>query len=241
VERSRAVTSIKRVDGRRVINVTGDIIEGQVSAEKVIAELKATVIPQLRTDFPGLQTSMAGDSQDRDDSMRSLTAGFAVAMVLIYVLLAIPFGSYLQPLVVMVSIPFGIIGAILGHLFMGFVMRDPVSYGLSIMSMFGIVALSGVVVNDSLVLIYTANSNRKDGMPADEAVIQAAMRRFRPILLTSVTTFLGLAPMIFETSVQAKFLVPMALSLGYGILFSTGIILVLVPALYLAVEDIKNL
>ena len=145
-------------------------------------------------------------------------------------MLAIPFRSYVQPLIVMVSIPFGIIGAVIGHLVMG--------YSLSILSMFGIVALSGVVVNDSLILIDFANRGvRERGLSHRQAVLEAAIRRFRPIMLTTLTTFGGLAPMIFETSMQARFLIPMAISLGFGILFATLITLFIVPALYLITED----
>ena len=162
----------------------------------------------------------------------SLGMGFALAMMVIYALLAIPFGSYIQPLIIMVSIPFGIVGAVLGHIMMG--------YSLSVISMMGVVALSGVVVNDSLVLIDFSNRRRREGKSALEAVHSAGVRRFRPIILTSLTTFGGLAPMIFETSLQARFLIPMAISLGYGILFSTVIVLLLVPCLVLIVEDIRR-
>jgi multidrug efflux pump subunit AcrB len=157
-----------------------------------------------------------------------------LAMLGIFALLAIPFKSYSQPIVVMAAIPFGVIGAVIGHVMLG--------YGLSIISMFGIIALSGVVVNDSLVLVVTANMHRdaKPDEPVLEAVCRAGARRFRPILLTSVTTFFGLAPMIFETSMQARFLVPMAISIGFGVLFATFIILLLVPALYLIVEDCRR-
>ena len=153
-------------------------------------------------------------------------------MLTVYILLGIPFRSYVQPLIVMVSIPFGVIGAVLGHIVMG--------YNLSVISMMGVVALSGVVVNDALVLIEYANRLRATGLSAHEAIHRAGVRRFRPILLTTITTFGGLAPMIFETSRQARFLIPMALSLGYGILFATVITLLLVPCLYLMVEDAKS-
>ena len=152
---------------------------------------------------------------------------------MIYVLLAIPFRSYVQPLIVMIAIPFGIVGAIFGHLLMG--------YSLSIISLMGIVALSGVVVNDSLVMIDYANRlPAGTARRAREAILHAGVRRFRPILLTTLTTFGGLAPMIFETSRQARFMIPMAISLGYGILFATAITLVLVPSLYLIVEDLRE-
>jgi multidrug efflux pump subunit AcrB len=150
-----------------------------------------------------------------------------------FAMLAIPFRSYVQPLIVMSAIPFGFVGAVLGHLAMG--------YTMSLISVFGVIALSGVVVNDSLVLIDTVNKMRASGMTALEAVVRAGMRRMRPILLTSLTTFMGLAPMIFETSVQARFLIPMAISLGFGVLFATLITLVLVPALYVIVEDLRRL
>ncbi len=146
-----------------------------------------------------------------------------------FTLLAIPFRSYVQPLIVMSTIPFGFVGAVGGHLIMG--------YELSLISMFGIIALSGVVVNDSLVLIDSANRYRRSGMGAEAAIVAASQRRFRPILLTSLTTFFGLMPMIFESSVQARFLVPMAISLGFGVLFATVVVLLVVPVLYLAVED----
>ena len=155
--------------------------------------------------------------------------GFILSMAAIYFLLAIPFRSYLQPLIVMLAIPFGVVGAVLGHLIMG--------YSLSLMSMMGMVALAGVVVNDSLVLVDYANRQRLEGHSAFASVSAASTRRFRPVILTTLTTFGGLAPMIFETSRQARFLIPMALSLGFGILFATFITLLLVPSLYLMLED----
>ena len=156
--------------------------------------------------------------------------GFLLALLAIYALLAIPFKSYIQPLIVMSAIPFGIIGAILGHIVMGF--------NMSVISIMGLVALSGIVVNDSLVLIHAANKYRSTSENALSAVIKAAIRRFRPILLTSLTTFFGLMPMIFEKSMQARFLIPMAISIGFGVLFATFVILLLVPALYTIFDDI---
>ena len=176
---------------------------------------------------------MEGEDKNRRESMESMFEGFKLVLIVIFALLAIPFRSYSQPLLVMVAIPFGIVGAILGHFILG--------YDLSILSMFGIVALTGVVVNDSLLLIDYVNRVRRKGLPLLDAVIEAGQRRFRPILLTSLTTFFGLMPMILETSVQAQFLVPMAISLAFGILFATGITLVLVPSLYLVLEDVRQL
>jgi multidrug efflux pump subunit AcrB len=156
-----------------------------------------------------------------------------MALMIIYAMLAVPFNSFIQPMIIMTSIPFGIMGAVLGHLIMG--------YSLSVMSTFGVVALSGVVINDSLVMIDFANRNRRSGNNSHDAIHAAGIHRFRPIMLTTLTTFGGLSPMIFETSRQARYLIPMAISLGFGILFATFIILLLVPALYLIIEDIRGL
>jgi len=232
VERGRAYTTIRRRDGRRTVTVTADV-EPIGETGRIQAALDQTILPELVRDYPGLTHGYEGRQADMKESMQSLVGGFALAVLAIYFLLAIPFRSYTQPLIVMISIPFGIVGAVLGHLIMG--------YNLSVMSMMGIVALSGVVVNDSLVLIDYANHQRQAGAGPREAVRNAGVRRFRPILLTTLTTFGGLSPMIFETSRQARFMIPMALSLGYGILFATVISLVLVPCLYVMVEDALSL
>ena len=228
VERGRAYTSISRRDGRRTVQVTSGV-EPFDQTSVVQASLEESVLPSLVEDYPGLSYSFEGFQADIKESMSALIGGFALAMIISYALLAIPFRSYAQPLVVMMAIPFGIVGAVLGHLLMG--------YGMSIISLMGIIALSGVVVNDSLILITYANKLRGEGLSAEEAIHKAGVRRFRPILLTTMTTYGGLAPMIFETSRQARFMIPMAISLGYGIVFATLITLVLVPSLYLLVED----
>jgi multidrug efflux pump subunit AcrB len=183
--------------------------------------------------FPGLACGWDGQQEDFLEGIKTLISGFVVAMFLIFAMLAIPFRSYAQPLIVMVAVPFGIVGAVLGHVIM--------DYPLSLMSMMGIVALSGVVVNDSLVLICYANKQRRKCLSALEAIRQAGARRFRPIILTTLTTFGGLTPMILETSAQGRFLIPMAISLGFGILFSTGITLILVPCLYMMIDDVQQL
>ncbi|MCK5794372.1 MAG: efflux RND transporter permease subunit, partial [Anaerolineales bacterium] len=180
-----------------------------------------------------LSWDMEGEEKERKESLGSMLGGFKLALIAIFTLLAIPFRSYTQPLLIMAAIPFGMIGAVLGHIIMG--------YNLSLLSLFGLVALTGVVINDSLLLIDKANRNRREGIPLYDAIIAAGTRRFRPIILTSLTTFFGLMPMILETSVQAQFLVPMAISLGFGIMFGTGIILLLIPALYMILEDIRGL
>ncbi len=231
VSRGRAYTTIGRRNGRRVIQVTADV-EPRSCAGEVLASLNEDVLPGLIRDNPGLQYSFEGHQADIRKSLGSLRVTFILALMVIYAMLAIPFRSYLQPLIVMLSIPFGFVGAFLGHLLMG--------YDLCIPSMFGIVALSGVVVNDALVMISFANYHeRNEGMAPIDSIRAAATQRFRPIFLTTMTTFGGLAPMIFETSRQARFLIPMALSLGYGILIATFIILLIIPSLYMMTFDIK--
>jgi multidrug efflux pump subunit AcrB len=230
----RAYTAITREEGRRVVSVTADIDDAVGNANQIAADLEKRLPETIASRYPGLGWSFEGEQRDQRDTFGKLGVGYVMALLGIFALLAIPFKSYAQPLVVMTAIPFGVIGAIIGHILLG--------YGLSIISMFGIIALSGVVVNDSLVLVVTANKHRDTNpdQPVLDAVCTAGIRRFRPILLTSVTTFFGLAPMIFETSMQARFLVPMAISIGFGVLFATFIILLLVPALYLVVEDCRH-
>lgn len=230
--RGHSYTEIRRTDGQRIVDVTADVDPLVTNAAKVLTELNKGILDGLTTKYPGLTIALEGTQRDQRESLSGLGQGYLVALIMIFALLAIPFKSYIQPLVVMVAIPFGIIGAILGHFVMG--------YDLSLMSIMGIVALSGIAVNDSLVMVVAANDFRREGYSSKEAALLSGTRRFRPILLTSLTTFLGLAPMIFETSVQARFLIPMALSLGYGVLFSTFIVLLLVPSLYVIVDDIRD-
>ena len=231
VERGRAYTTINRRDGRRTVSVTADV-EPIGETSRIQAELKAEALPRLARNFPGLSYSFEGRQADLAESFQALLRGLGFALMGIYVLLAIPFRSYVQPLIVMLAIPFGIVGGTLGHLLMG--------YNLSITSCMGMVALAGVVVNDSLVLInYTNRLRREEDMRPRDAVHAAAVRRFRPVLLTTLTTFGGLAPMIFETSRQARFMIPMAISLGFGILFATLITLVIIPTMYVLLEDMK--
>lgn len=230
IERGRAFTVIERNNGRRVIEVTAETKrDGDVGP--IMNDLEATVMPALMQEFPGLSWKFEGRQADMAESMQTLVIGLLMALFCIFALLAIPFNNYYQPLVIMCCIPFGIVGAVIGHVIMG--------YNLSLMSLFGVVALSGVVVNDSLVLIDFANRRQRDaGATPAVAVQQAGIARFRAILLTTLTTFGGLAPMILETSRQARFMIPMAISLGFGILFATIIVLVLVPCFYLILEDL---
>ena len=232
MERGRAYTTISRRDGRRTVTVSGNVTPKN-KADLVLADMKTEILPALKEKYTGLSYSFEGRQADQRESVQGLIKGLLGAIVLIYVLLAIPFKSYSQPLIIMVSIPFGIVGAVIGHLLMG--------YSLSVISIFGIVALSGVVVNDSLVLIDFFNQKRKEGLSVHDSVMTAGIQRFRPIVLTTLTTFGGLLPMIFETSRQARFMIPMAISLGFGILFATGITLLLIPSLTMILEDLGRL
>lgn len=229
LELGRSPTSITRTDGRRTLRVTADVDLQTTTANEVVAELQQNALPQLIREIPGLDYRLAGEQQDQADALQSLGRGMLLALFAMYALMAVAFRSYIEPLLVMFAIPFGIVGAILGHLVMGF--------NLSLISLLGLVALAGVVVNDTLVYIIAVNKLRREGLSATDAVVEGGGRRFRPILLTSLTTFFGLAPMIFETSLQARFLIPMAISLGFGVLFVTVIVLILVPASYRIVED----
>ena len=232
VDKGRAYTSISRRDGRRTVTVSANV--APIGDSPIIfAALNKTMLPELAATFPGLGYGYQGRQADRKESVSGLVSGFLFALGCIYFLLAIPFRSYLQPMVVMIAIPFGMIGAVFGHMIM--------DYHLSLMSMMGMVALSGVVVNDSLVLVDYANKKQRKGTAPSQAIQEAGVRRFRPVLLTTLTTFGGLAPMIFETSRQARFMIPMALSLGFGIVFATVVTLALVPCLYLIIEDVKRL
>jgi multidrug efflux pump subunit AcrB len=224
---------INRSDGDRIVDVTADVRSGETDPATVLATVESQMMPPLLEKYPGLKYELGGAQREQAKAMGSLQVGGLIAMLAIYALLAIPFKSYSQPIIVMTAIPFGFVGAVIGHEILGF--------DLSMISVMGLVALAGVAVNDSLVLVDAANELRRDGMNAFEAIHAAAVRRFRPIMLTSLTTFFGLTPMIAETSTQARFLIPMAVSLGFGVLFATFIILLLVPSYYLILEDVLAL
>jgi len=231
IERGRAYTSIERRDSRRVVAVKADVDPARANANEVLATVEAEVMPGLLASNAGLTYSLEGERKSQSEVNTSLMAGGLFALFAIFALLAIVFRSYLQPAIVMSVIPFGIVGAISGHWLMG--------YDLSMMSNMGIIALSGVVVNDSLILIVAINAFRRAGATDWDSIWQGAARRFRPIMLTSLTTFFGLVPMISETSAQARFLVPMAISLAFGILFATLICLLLVPAVCAILLDVR--
>jgi len=225
--------SIQRAQRLRVVKVTADVDESVTNANEVRTDVEAQILPRLKHKYPGLRYTIEGVGKEQKESMSDVIQGFALALFCIYALLAIPFKSFSQPLIVMAAIPFGIVGAIAGHLIMGL--------NLSLLSLFGMVGLAGIVVNDSLVLIHAANRLRNEGASVRDAVTRAGALRFRAIILTSLTTFAGLAPMIMEKSLQAQFLIPMAVSLGFGVLFATGITLLLVPCGYVILDDLQNL
>ena len=232
-ELSSGYSTITRTDRKRSINITADVDLTEANANEILARFEKEHIKALLDDYPSVSYSFEGEQREQRDTLGSLFKNFALALFVVYILLAIPFRSYLQPLIIMSAIPFGFTGAVIGHLIMGM--------NLAVLSIIGIVALSGVVVNDSLVMVDFINRyRREDGKSILDAALTAGPRRFRPILLTSITTFVGLFPLLIEKSVQAKFLVPMAISLAFGVLFATLITLLLVPTSYLIIEDIKK-
>ncbi|MFQ5628943.1 MAG: efflux RND transporter permease subunit [bacterium] len=227
----RGYAAIKRTDRKRTISVTANVDENKGNSNEIIASVTGSALPKILSKYPSVSYSLEGAQREQQETMAGLGRGYLIALLLIYILLAIPFKSYSQPLIVMCAIPFGIVGAIWGHVIMGM--------DLTILSMFGIVALAGVVVNDSLVMVDFINRERASGLPLAQAIREAGIARFRAILLTSLTTFLGLTPLLLERSVQAQFLIPMAISLGFGVMFATFITLILVPVGYYILEDSK--
>ncbi len=228
-EIGRGYSKIERRDGQRMVEVTADVDRALVSPEEVAMSILGEFVPSLLTRYPNLQIGIGGEQEERATALAGLAAGAVLSLILIFMLLAIPLRSYLQPFVIMSVIPFGAVGAIFGHWIMG--------VQLMFFSALGIVALSGVVVNASLVLVDYINRQRRQGEPVLDATLEAASVRFRPILLTSVTTFVGLIPlMLTDTPATAPF-IPMAVSLAWGVLFATFITLFLVPCLYLMLDD----
>ncbi len=229
----RGLGEIKRVDRKRVVNVTAEVDSKRANPTEILSDLRENYFPKLLNRYAGMRLRFEGQAKETRESFSSLFRGFALAAAVIFAILATLFRSYFQPLVVMSAIPFGVVGAIWGHVIMGF--------DISILSMMGILALSGVVVNDSLVLLDFANRNIKAGMPVEDALHLAGVSRWRAIILTTMTTVAGLGPMLLEKSFQAQFLIPMAISLCFGLLFATIIILVLVPSLALIANDVGRL
>lgn len=231
-ELGRGYSTIRRSDRERVVNVTAEVDETRVTPNEILADLGSRVMPALVASNDRVSYRLEGEQREQTETLANFRRGFALSLLAIFALLAIPLRSYLQPLIIMSAIPYGIVGAILGHLLTG---RD-----LSMLSIIGILAATGVVVNDSLVLVSFANEARATGCSPREAVERSAPLRFRPIALTSLTTFAGLTPIMLERSLQAQFLIPMATSLAFGVLFATFATLILIPTHYLILEDLRG-
>lgn len=231
IVQGRGFSSINRTDRKRTISVTADVDLGVANSNEIVANITNSYMPELLAKYPSVSYSLEGEQSEQQEALGGLARGSLFALLMIYILLAIPFHSYSQPLIVMSAIPFGVVGAIWGHIFLGM--------NLTFLSMFGLVALTGVVVNDSLVMVDFVNRARAAGARLTDAIREAGVARFRPIILTSLTTFLGLTPLLLEKSLQAQFLIPMAVSLAFGVLFATLITLILVPVLYYVLEDVK--
>jgi multidrug efflux pump subunit AcrB len=224
-------TTITRTDGMRRVVVSAGVDTNKANANEIFAALASDFFPQLKRRYPEIHVDLQGEQKKMRESFDSLYVGYPLALLGIFIIIATMFRSYAQPFIIMFTIPFGIIGAVMGHLLLG--------YDLSIMSIFGMVALTGVVVNDAIVLIERVNENIAEGMPFFEAILSGGARRFRAIFLTSISTVGGLAPLIMETDLQAKFLIPMALSIAAGIAFATVLTLVLVPSLLTLLSDAR--
>ncbi|MCL1076937.1 efflux RND transporter permease subunit [Parashewanella spongiae] len=232
IDIGESMALINRTDGQRAISVEASVDKTQIEPSKIVGEIQAEFIPQLLQKYPKLTTSLTGASLDEQEAKWQFLLNAIFVCLAIYALMAIPLKSYTQPILILIVAPFGIIGAIFGHW-----VHDA---SLSILSWYGILALSGVVVNDALVLVDYINKSRARGISVFETAVDAGCRRFRAIVLTSLTTFVGLVPILLEKSLQAAILIPMAISLAYGIVFATLVTLVLMPALYVIFDDIKK-
>jgi len=232
IQREAAPSRLYRRDGRRIISVTADVVNAKLTADEAMELLERELLPRIQAEYPGVDFSFGREKEKQDATLSALQVGGLVILLSMFGLLALASRSYLQPLLVVAAVPFGVVGALAGHLLLGL--------DLSLVSILGMVALAGIVVNDSLVLVAAVNDARAAGMGILPAVRAGARRRFRPIVLTSLTTFFGLMPMIFETSEQARFLSPMAVSLGFGVLFVTVFALYVVPVLYVGMERLRT-
>ncbi|PLW84128.1 AcrB/AcrD/AcrF family protein [Kineobactrum sediminis] len=217
--------TIDRIDRKRTLEVTAEVVPGSAEPRAIVSAILSDKLPEWKQRFPGLTLALDGELEEESEFMSAMLKYLALAMLVIYALMAIPFRSYVQPLLVLTAVPFGLMGAIFGHLIL--------NWQVSMFSLLGVIACAGVVVNDNLVLIDRINQLRASGQPLLKALLQGGEDRFRPIILTSLTTFVGLLPIMAETSVQAQFLIPMVTSLAFGVLFATGVTLLLVPCLYL--------
>jgi multidrug efflux pump subunit AcrB len=227
----RGLSRIKRLDGMRSINVTADVDRSRTNAAWIVRDMRGNFVPGLLKDHPGVEIRWEGEQGAARESLGSLAVGTCIAMLGMYTLFTLEFRSYVQPLLILVIVPFAIAGAIWGHAIVGL--------PLTLFSFLGLVALTGVVVNDSIVLMDFVNARRQDGFAIDEALVDAGRRRIRPILLTSATTIAGLFPILFEASSQAQVVIPMATSLVFGLVLSTFLILLMLPALYRVYYDVS--
>ncbi|MFP8880441.1 MAG: efflux RND transporter permease subunit, partial [Myxococcota bacterium] len=234
----RGFSSIKRSDGRRVVNVTADVNRAVTTADEVLARMRAGQIQSIMRDHPRVAYRLEGEQRQQGEAVSGLIPRFGIALFIIFALLAVPLRSYSQPLIIMSVIPFALVGAVAGHLLMKSL---GLITGLAMMSVMGFIAASGVVVNSSLVLVHAVNARRATGASLREAVTDAAVTRFRPVVLTSLTTFAGLLPLMINRSVQAQFLIPMAISLAFGVLLATVVTLLVVPSGYVILEDLRAL
>ncbi len=232
-ELGRGYSTIRRADRQRVIHVTADVDVTRANANEILGNLERGFLPGLLAEYPALSYRFEGERREQSETLANFQRGFILSLIAIFALLAIPLGSYVQPLIIMSAIPYGIMGAVWGHLLTG---RD-----LSMLSVIGVLAATGVVVNDSLVMVSFVNDRVRDGEPLRDAIGEAGVLRFRPIVLTSLTTFVGLTPIMLERSLQAQFLIPMATSLAFGVLFATVATLLLIPAHYWILEDLRKL
>ncbi|MCY4119648.1 MAG: efflux RND transporter permease subunit, partial [Acidobacteria bacterium] len=240
VEPGRGFASIRRIDRSRAVNVTASVDPQVASTSALIADLRERILPEVLTEFPDVFYTFRGAQEGQEEALSSLRLGFVLALIMIFGLLAVPLRSYAQPLIIMGAIPFGLVGALWGHLLMGL--------DVTFMTLLGLVALTGVVVNDSLIMVDFINRERNTRGEAvqgegglAQAIRQAGSQRFRPIVLTSLTTFAGLVPMMADRSMQAAFFIPMAVSLAFGVLFATFITLLLVPIAYAILVDLQRL
>jgi len=231
VEFTKGLASVNRKDGKRRVSVTAETVPGVANAREVIMELRAHFLSDLQRRNPGLICSIEGEQQDTRESMQSLFYGFALAILLIYLILSTIFRSYVQPLLILFTVPLGLVGALLGHLLFGI--------DVTMMSLFGMVALTGIVVNDAIVFMECVNQKIASGVPVLTALVEGGCRRFRAIMLTSLTTCAGLFPIITEKSVQAQYLIPMALSIASGVVAATMLTLFLLPCLMAMLNDIR--
>lgn len=231
VKSGEGASLIRRTNGMRSVAVMAEVDTRRIEPDAIISDVEETVLPALYARYPGVSSGLDGASLEQKNLIQQLVIAGIMALFLVYALIAIPLRSYLQPVIIMAIIPFGLVGAVIGHILF--------NIAFSLLSLYGLIALAGVLVNDSLILVDCINQGRRQGLEIKDALVKAGCLRFRAIILTSLTTFLGLVPITLESSLQAQIVIPMAVSLAFGILFATVITLFLIPALYIAGLDLR--